>query len=377
MGRLVRDLTLADFPFLASLAASENAKDRRIWLRVAIDHFVAAERNDPDASEHFADVVALQLDAADAATRLDIARKLAPCARTPARLLAKFASADSEACEHMLEHGVAYADRDLAEAVAPGGRRAIAVAKRKNLDPQIACALAARGDIDVLIALANNESARLEGKTLLDLLHRARKLAEQAGDRRLADALLQRRPVPPESAALFLCATPYQRVDILLAAQRLQLGRPPSPPVPTRSGSIDQLELAAIARQPQRFVAILAEALDCEPELAQRIVDDTSGEPLAVALAALGAENEVLVRALISNDLLAGASYQRVRALARLNNALNRDAAITVIAALRGESVALRRQQPSTNAGASAPTRAAAARLADRPADPPKRKAVK
>lgn len=207
----------------------------------------------------------------------------------------------------------------------------------ENLDPQIACALAAQGDIDVLIALANNKSARLEGKTLLDLLHRARKLAEQAGDRRLADALLQRRPVPPESAALFLCATPYQRVDILLAAQRLQLGRPPSPPVPTRSGSIDQLELAAIARQPQRFVAILAEALDCEPELAQRIVDDTSGEPLAVALAALGAENEVLVRALISNDLLAGASYQRVRALARLNNALNRDAAITVIAALRGE----------------------------------------
>lgn len=373
----MRDLTLADFPFLASLAASESARDRRIWLRVATDHFVAAERNDPDAIERFADAVASQLDAADAGTRLEIARKLATCARTPARLLAKFASGDTEACEYMLEHAVAYAARELAQAAGSGGRRAIAVARRINLDPQIASALAAQGDVEVLIALASNGSARLEDETLLNLLRRARKLAEHEGDRRLADAMLQRRPARPESAALFLCATPNQRVEILLAAQRLQLGRQLSSPAPTRSALLDELELAAVARQPERFVAILAEALDCEPQLAQRIVDDASGEPLAVALAALGAANEILVRVLISNDLQAGASYQRIRALARLNNALNRHAATTVVSALRGDPVALRRQQLSADAGAPAPTRAVAARAAARPADPPKRKAAK
>src|SRR5271166_1520091 len=104
----VRDLTLADFPFLASLAASKSAHDRRIWLRVAIDHFVAVEPKDPDTLERFADVVALQLDSADAATHLEIARRLAPCPRTPAKILTKFEAADSEAGDYMLESAVAY-----------------------------------------------------------------------------------------------------------------------------------------------------------------------------------------------------------------------------------------------------------------------------
>ena len=104
------------------------------------------------------------------------------------------------------------------------------------------------------------------------------------------------------------------------------------------STSLDDLELAAVARQQERFVALLAEALQCSAELARAIVDDTTGEPLAVALAALGAANEVLVRILTSNDLLAGASYQRIHALARLNNALDRNAAMMVVAALRDET---------------------------------------
>ncbi len=83
-----------------------------------------------------------------------------------------------------------------------------------------------------------------------------------------------------------------------------------------------------------------------------------------VALAALGAANEVLVRGLISNDLSAGASYQRIRALARLNNALNRNAAILVIAALRGEPVAPQRYPTLSDTQASAaPSRTPPARL--------------
>ncbi len=49
---------------------------------------------------------------------------------------------------------------------------------------------------------------------------------------------------------------------------------------------------------------------------------------------------------LISNDLMAGASYQRIRALARLNSALNRNSAMIVIAALRDEPVVRRGYKP-------------------------------
>ena len=118
--------------------------------------------------------------------------------------------------------------------------------------------------------------------------------------------------------------------------------------------------MAAVARQPERFVATLAEALDCDPDLAQRIVDDVSGEPLAVALCALGASNEVLVRVLISNDLAAGDSYERIRALARLNNALDRNAATMIVAALRDGAITPPKHQALADGRAPAePSRAA------------------
>jgi uncharacterized protein (DUF2336 family) len=342
----VRDLTLQDFPFLTSLAASDSARDRRIWLRVAADHFVAAEPDDDAAIEGFTEAMSRQLDAADPATRLDIARKLAASRRTPLRLLAKLEASDAEVSDFVLENAVAYSDQELAAAVARGSRQGIAVARRANLGSKLVNRLASNGDIEVSIALARNPFTQFEVATLTRLLRRARTAADEARDLRLAEALLERRPVRAENALLFLCARPDQRVEILLAAQRLQLGRPPRSFVSTKPNVLDELEMAAVARHPAKFVAMLAEALDCEPDLAQRIVDDGSGEPLAVALAALGASNEVLVRVLISNDLEAGASYQRIRALARLNNALDRNAATMVVEALRDGSVVATRHQP-------------------------------
>jgi len=373
----VRDLTLKEFPFLSSLAASESARDRRIWLRVAADHFVAAEPDDPEAIETFADVMASQLEAADPATRLDIAQKLATSGRTPPRLLARLETMDPELSDLVLEHAVAYSVRDLSEAVARGSRQAMAVARRRTLGAALVNLLASNADADVLIALAQNRLAQLDTAMLAHCLRRARSLAE-GGDLRLAEALLERRPARAEYALLFLFARPDQRVEILLAAQRLQLGRAPRSFPQAKPGVLDELELAAVARRPDRFVALLAEALDCEPSLAQAIVDDAFGEPLAVALASLGAANDVLVRVLISNDLLAGASYQRVRALARLNNALDRSAAAMVIAALRDGAVARPRHQPMTDARTPPePPRAVQARGASGRADAPERMRAK
>ncbi len=360
----MQDLTLSAFPFLTSLAASESPRDRRIWLRVASDHFVASQANDPGAIGRFADAMASRLEVADPVTRLEIARKLAPCPRTPVRLLALFDSVDSEAGDYTLQHAVAYNRGALARAIGRGARRAIAIARRNNLDPTLVGILAGSEDVDVLTALAANPSAPLEGAVLARLIWRARRQTEEVGERRLADALLERRPAQPENAALFLVATPSQRVEILLAVQRAQLGRPPSSLIAAQPMKLDELELAAVSRRPDRFLATLAEALDCDLGLARRIVEDPSGEPLAVALAALGAANDVLVRVLISNDLSAGDSYQRIRALARLNNALNRNAAMLVIAALRGDPLSRRRPQaPVDSLGATPAARAPSSRL--------------
>ena len=367
-------MTPSDFPFVASLADSENPNDRRIWLRVACDHFVAGAPGEPCASARFADAVSRQLDRADLTTVLETAQKLAPCPRTPARLLAKIAAISPRASDYVLEHGAALTSADLVRAIESGVRQAIAVAKRPNLDAKLIGALLAGDQIEVLTALAANPRASLEGAVLASLLQRARALAEDGGDRRLAESLLQRRPLPPESALLFLLADPLQRVEILLAAQRAELGRPPGRPAPVGRAVMDELEQAAVARRPAQFVNVLAQALECETALAQRIVDDPSGEPLAVAMAALGAPGDVLVRVLIANDLQAGEAYRRIRALARLNNALKRNAAITVMAALRGQPYA--RRQAAAPTDGTAPMRAPALRAAARPASAPQRKAA-
>ncbi len=368
----MRDLTLQDFPFLTSLAASESARDRRIWLRVASDHFVATDPDDPAAIERFADVMAAQLAAADPATRLEIAQKLARSRRTPIRLLASLEASGPEVSDYVLAHAAAYTGPDLAEAVARGARQAIAVARREDLDARLVSLLASHDDVEVLVALARNSNAPLEPGTLVPLLRRARAIGDH-GDTRLAEALLDRRPVRAEAALLFLLASPDQRVAILLAAQRMQLGRAPRSPLAATPAVLDELEMAAVARQPARFVAALAQALDCEPDLAQAIVDDASGEPLAVALAALGAANDVIVRVLISNDLMAGAAYERIRTLARLQNALDPNAATMVVAALRDGAVMRRRRQPladgrvAAEASRPAPARGAHARAEPQP----------
>ena len=301
----MRDLTLSDFPFVASLGDSDNPNDRRIWLRVACDHFVATGTTDGVAIERFADAIVARIKTADLPTVLDAARKLAPCPRTPVRLLAQFQAIGPEVSDAVLEHGAALGVAELGAAIKRGGREATAVARRADLSARLIDALVALNEIEPLVALASNPQARLEGAVFGGLLRRARTLADDHDDRRLAAALLERRPVRPENAALFLIADPIQRVEILLAMQRAQLGRPPGLP-PVTSEIVDELELAAVARRPERFVAVLADALDCDPMLAARIAGDASGEPLAVAMAALGAPSDVLVRVLIANDLESG-----------------------------------------------------------------------
>ncbi len=369
----MRDLTLSDFPFVASLGDSDNPNDRRIWLRVACDHFVATGTTDDAAIERFADAIVAQIKIADLPTVLDAARKLAPCPRTPVRLLAQFQAIGPEVSDTVLEHGAAFGVAELGAAIKRGGRAAAAVARRADLSGRLIDAFVALNEIEPLVALASNPQARLEGAVFAGLLRRARTLADDHDDRRLAVALLERRPVRPESAALFLIADPLQRVEILLAAQRAQLGRPPGVP-PVASEIVDELELAAVARRPERFVAVLADALDCDPTLAARIAADASGEPLAVAMAALGAPSDVLVRVLIANDLESGETYRRIRTLARLNNALNRNAAMAVLAALRGEPHRRRRSGPAAETAPS--LRDTAARRVTRVVGPAQRKAV-
>ena len=290
------------------------------------------------------------------------ALKLAPCARTPLRLLRLFeAMKFRELSDLVLEHAAAYSDQELKEAVARGPREARAVATRKPLSPALANLLTFHDAAEVLVALARNAFAELEFRrwsvSFAGLEASARR--ETVALRKRCSSAGRSRPRPH----FCFCSPGRPRRRDFPRGAAMQLGRPPQAFLPTNSAALDDIELAAVARHPARFVVALAEALGCEPDLAQRIVDDPSGEPLAVALTALGAANDVVVRILTSNDLLAGESYERIRTLARLNNALDRSATTMVVAAMRDGAVTPRRRQPVAEGRAPAePSRAASAR---------------
>ena len=243
--------------------------------------------------------------------------------------------------------------------------QARAVARRSDLDNSLISRLVERDEIDVAIALAQNRRASIDASRFAALARRAKARLAEAGDRRLVDALLERSPATVEQAALFFEASPIDRGRIVAAAQRATLGR--REPIADGGDSLQavaRLEREAMAGEWSRFDAALADAFGCAPELAARIAGDASGEPLAVALAALYAPSDATVRILAARDLADGGVYRRIAALARLREALSPAAARLTLAAMIGatQSTPTRRRPQFDPTAAPTPSRAAAMR---------------
>ena len=336
---MAKDITPGPLPFLGSLAISPLPKDRSLWLRIAIDYFLADERADASRREEFLTKLFECLASVDDAGRLAVARKLfTPAERAPPQLIAGFFALGGEAERFVLSYAKDL-PREARRAAAADSRRAAAVARRGDLDAETVATILGVGEPEALAALVENALAPLSADQSLALALRARSDIERSQDRRLAELLLARAPARAEYAPLFLDAAPAQRTAILIAAQRAELGQPrAATSANAKRETIELLERAALGGETEMFDAALAQTLGCSLGLAQRIAGDRTGEPLAVALAAIGAANDVSVRILTSSDLREGADYPRVRALARLQDVLNPAAARRVLAAMIGEA---------------------------------------
>jgi hypothetical protein len=323
-------------PFLRSLASSPREEDRELWLRIATDIMTSDDSVAETIDVGFEADFLRCCELADETTRLAIAKRLAATLRAPPRLVAALSERVDAAGQWMMAHAKRLSDETMRRAL-EDPRRARALAERANLAPEMIEDLAASEDLPTLIALARNRHAILLHRVFTRLASRAgEELAENSG-RALCQALLERIPMSAHCAPLFLEATPGQRADILLAVQRYELGQSRS----LLFGDIDAdllgaLERHAIEGRKDFMAADLAATLNASIELATRIVDDPSGEPQALALAALGAPNDLMVRTLTALDIADRSDYRRLGALARLQGALSRASATVVIAALRG-----------------------------------------
>jgi hypothetical protein len=145
-----------------------------------------------------------------------------------------------------------------------------------------------------------------------------------------------------ELAGLFFAADPAARRMLLMSVGNAEGEAPAAPMVSPReqpNETIRALESAALSRNRAKFTSLLEQALRLTREKAERIVNDASGEPLLVAAKAVGMPSIVLQRVLMFIDPAIGESVQRVFELAALYERIHAQAALRIIASLRGDDI--------------------------------------
>jgi hypothetical protein len=323
---------------LRDLAASAEAKPaemRPILLRVTTDLFVLHAQHTPQEIRLYEEMACKLVDGADEATLTLVARKLARCADAPASVLKRIRARGGAAAQEILLVDAQIEWRDLRQIAASGGfEQACAIARRSDLDREIAKILAGRPEREVARALAGNTLAPLAADDLRLMCARGRE------DSALAQALLSRGDVTLDHLPLYLSASPEQRgklIGLVRAAGLAQTGRGDAA-APLDDEACARLEAGALRQKRSSFALTLAEIMGCDPLSARKIVDEESGEALTLAFISIGLPEEVGARIfLIAFPKVALSAEIFGRNIALYKSLRRRDAA-RIVAAITGEA---------------------------------------
>lgn len=276
------------FDGLMALSRREGVDIRPTLLRVLTDLYVQAPTHTPDEELQFAELASRLLDEVDDATRAVVRAKLTTYPRTP---------------------------RDV--------RRKLMIAappfKRHPLAPPA-------------------QPEKFEPDTELDTLT-APSLAPAQSHRPLP--MLSMKPQDASSLTeMFTAASSKERAKILEGLMDAPL-KPSVKVDPKRAANaLVALEAAAMVADVPAFTAELADALILPSAIARQIVSDPLGEPLTCALKALGMRSDAFQRVLLFLNPSIGSSVMDVYRLARMYDAISERAALIMLAAWRGTSIA-------------------------------------
>lgn len=157
-------------------------------------------------------------------------------------------------------------------------------------------------------------------------------------DRALARILLDRDDLDIDPAPLFLAATRLERLAIVLEACRAAVAGGGGVAIPADPAFVARFESAAIDRDRAAMAALIADALECNPDRVRAILDDRSGEALALLLVTLGFDATTGARIFLCSDRAISHNAQRIQKLMALMRATPQAAAAAVIAAITGET---------------------------------------
>ena len=302
--------SFANLEGLDNLARRDGVDTRPTLVRVLTDLYVQMPAHTSEEERHYTELVLRLIDTVDLATRVAVAKKIAVYPGAPPAVARRLARDVIEVAEPVLRHTSVLTVADFDAIVRDfGAAHASVIASRGA--PVTAQPASATPDVP---------QATLE-TTITD---RARQDSNF------------------ELAELFFAADPAARRILLTSLGTAEGTAPAAPAQPDKS--IGALETAALARNRAEYARLLEQALRLQPDQAERIVADTSGEVLLVAAKALGMPSIVLQRVLMFIDPAIGESIQRVFELASLYERISASAARKIIDSLRGDdSVRVRR----------------------------------
>jgi uncharacterized protein (DUF2336 family) len=308
--RVMKTPTLSSLNGLADIGLRSGVDMRPTLIRVLTDLFVQKLTHTPDEERHYTELALRLLDGVDVPTRAAVAARLAKHLSPPQRV-------------------IQYLVNDLPEIAAPLRGHALLKPPAQPAAPVPTAIAPAVEDIAPIEVPPEEEP--IEHALVTDL--RGTMDSTTAGE--LNDIF-------------FTAAEPERRLILL----NLHVAAPLSPGqvVVLREAGIGQrLEAAALGNHREDLAKQLAEALRIPHEQARRIVRDDLGEPLVVAVKALGISRDVVYRLLLFVNPAVGHSVERVHALAMLYDEMTAQAAEGMVAiwqALRSEARATAKHQP-------------------------------
>ena len=277
------------FDGLMTLSRREGVDIRPTLLRVLTDLYVQTANHSRDEDRQFVELASRLIDEVDDATRAAVSARLSIYPNTPRELQWKLGlrtSLDERLSRYVESPAISQEEPEpIVEYVAAPQATTAPTAPTLSMKPDDASQL-------ITMFVAADASERHQ------ILHN------------LTDAPLK----------------PSTRVDPRRAARALPA-----------------LEQHAMARNVEGFTAELADALILTSKVANQIVNDRGGEALACALKTLDMPADAFQRVLLFLNPALGSSVMDVYRLARLYDTITERAALILLSAWRGASLATTR----------------------------------
>lgn len=314
--------SLAGLTGLADIGLRGSVDMRPTLIRVLTDLYMQKLRHTPEEDQHYTELALRLLDSVDAATRAAVSTRLARHLAPPLRVIQYLVKDLPDVAAPLRNHPL----------LQPSARSAVPTQQAAPPAPVVAAAIVA-------------PVAKAVAPTITE--HAAAPIAP-APERAVKSGAIDA-AIAAELDDLFFTASAEERRLILL---NLHVAAPMSPgrvAIVRDQGVGQRLEAAALSRQSDEFAIQLGQALHIPREQARRIVRDEHGEPMAVAVKALGIPRDVVYRILIFANPAVGHSVERVHALATLFDEMPMPAAegmVGIWQSLRAEARTAAKHQP-------------------------------